>query len=82
MVSAPAPQRMAPWYWHLWPHFLSFSYVCEDKELHYVTIGLWLKMKLYQRDKAIVHLPKVIGMLYGFDAAMAAAQPAGEETTH
>jgi len=84
MVPAKAT-RKPPWYWHLWPRFLSFVYICEDKELHYVTLVAWMSKSVWRRDIPIVHLPKVLGMLYGFDAAMAFAQPttkSGEGTTH
>ncbi len=67
------------WKEMLIPHRLRVLYICQDEELHEVTIWVWLNRILTRSDRAIAHLPSVLGMLYGFGSEDRTSKPADAE---
>jgi len=39
-------------------------YLCADQELHEISLWVWLGRIVSRRDRAIVHVPALMGMLY------------------
>jgi len=58
--------------WKEWllPRSVKFVYICEAVDLHRVTLWVWAGFELRRKDENIVHLPPVVGMLYGFSDAL------------
>ena len=60
---------------------MELLYVCADQELHLIRAVLWLGRSWRRKDKMLCALSQIMGMLYGFSAASAHAQPE-EPTVH